>query len=229
MHPWDQQPEGPSPAWSPPGPVIDAGPAHSYAATRDWPGYFAATAGRPPRDTLLDALSCFDREPSATARSCVDVGCGEGRDTAELLRRGWRVHAADGHPEAIQRLVARADLGDTSRLTMQLCPFESMPIPPCDLVNASFSLPFCEPAHFDALWERVVAALRPGGRFAGQFFGDRDTWAALPDRSHHTRTRVEAMLKPFLVESLNEEEREGEDCSGAGKHWHVFHIVGRKR
>jgi len=28
---------------------------------------------------------------------------------------------------------------------------------------------------------------------------------------------------------LKEEEREGQDCSGVSKHWHVFHIVARKK
>lgn len=229
MHPWDERPEGPSPAWSPPETPADLQPTFAYATTRDWPGYFAASAGRPARETLVEAIGRFAQEPSAGPRMAVDLGCGEGRDTAELLAHGWFVHATDGHPEAIQRLVARADLGDTARLTMQLCPFERLGVPPCDLVNASFSLPFCEPAHFDDLWGRIVDAVRPGGRFAGQLFGDRDTWAALPDRSHHTRAQAQALLQPFEVESLKEEEREGQDCSGAGKHWHVFHIVARKR
>jgi tellurite methyltransferase len=229
MHPWDEQPDGPSPAWTPPGPAPDAKPAFAYATTRDWPGYFAVTAGRPARETLVEALQRFAAEPASDARFAVDLGCGEGRDTAELLARGWFVHATDGHPEAIQRLVARPDLADPARLTMQLCPFERTALPPCDLVNASFSLPFCEPDHFEALWGRLVRSIRPGGRFAGQLFGERDSWAALPDRTHHTRAQAERLLQPFAVESLKEEEREGQDCSGAGKHWHVFHIVARKR
>jgi trans-aconitate methyltransferase len=40
----------------------------------------------------------------------VDLGCGAGRDTAELLRRGWRVLAIDAEAEAIRRLLERRDL-----------------------------------------------------------------------------------------------------------------------
>ncbi|GAB4386611.1 MAG: class I SAM-dependent methyltransferase [Phycisphaerales bacterium] len=207
-------------------------PLYAYAATRDWPGYFAASAGRPPRETLLGALARFEAEgvPAAgeTLPIAVDLGCGEGRDTAELLRRGWRVIAIDGHEEAFRRLRARTDIEHWDRLEMRLGAFEECQIPACHLLNASFSLPFCEPARFAQLWKVLTLAIMPGGRFAGQLFGDRDSWAKLPDRSHQSRDEVERLLKPFEIELLQEEERDGTDCSGAGKHWHVFHIIARK-
>ena len=207
----------------------DLQPAFVYATTRDWEGYFAAIDGRNPRETLVEAIKLFESEPTDTQRFAVDLGCGEGRDTAALLRAGWRVLAIDGHPDGIRRLVSRDDLGDPSRLTMQLGAFESVELPSCDLLNASFSLPFCSPECFDDLWGRIVEAIRVGGRFSGQLFGDRDSWAAISDRSHHTREQVEAFLEPFEVELLKEEEREGQDCDGIQKHWHLFHIIARKK
>ncbi|MAO23989.1 MAG: SAM-dependent methyltransferase [Phycisphaerae bacterium] len=206
----------------------DPQPAFVYATTRDWPGYFEVTQGRPPRETLLHALELYSNEPTDQTRCAVDLGCGEGRDTAELLRAGWRVHAIDGHPDGLTRLMHRNDHDAHDRLTMQLAPFERIDPPRCDLLNASFSLPFCEPAHFESLWDRIVEAINEGGRFSGQLFGDRDSWAAIPDRSHHTREQVEAFLAPFSIEMLKEEEREGQDCNGISKHWHVYHIVARK-
>ena len=202
-------------------------PAFVYATTRDWEGYFEATKGREPRQTLLDVLDTFDRDP-LLQRCAIDLGCGEGRDTAEMLRRGWKVHAIDGHPDGIKRLISREDLGNPANLTMQLAPFEAVELPACDLLNASFSLPFCAPDHFDHLWAQIVEAIRPGGRFSGQLFGERDSWATIPDRSHHTRARIEQLLEPFCIEQLKEEEREGQDCDGVQKHWHVFHIIARK-
>jgi len=207
----------------------DLKPAFVYATTRDWAGYFAAIDGRSPRETLVDAMERFASEPVDHARFAVDLGCGEGRDSAALLRAGWKVHAIDGHPDGICRLVSRKDLGDPTHLTMQLAPFESVELPSCDLLNASFSLPFCSPDRFEDLWSRIVHAVRPGGRFSGQLFGDRDSWAEIPDRSHHTREQVERLLAPFEVELLKEEEREGQDCCGIKKHWHLFHIVARKK
>ena len=63
------------------------------------------------------------------------------------------------------------------RLVTRLARFEDATWPACDLVNASFSLPFGAPYRFEEVWRRIVDSLRPGGRFCGQLFGDRDEWA----------------------------------------------------
>ena len=67
----------------------------------------------------------------------------------------------------------------------------------------------------------------PGGRFAGQLFGDRDTWAALPDRTHHTRIQAEKLLLGMDVEMFKEDEKDAADSEGNDKHWHVYHIVAK--
>jgi tellurite methyltransferase len=212
--------------------------AADFAADLDWPGYFRVVVGKPPRDTLVLALDFFDRDdPSGSeaskgrrkTRFAIDLGCGEGRDTLELLRRGWRVLAMDSHPEAFEHLRPRVRGEARERLQMLSVPFGQMFLPAADLVNASYSLPFCEPEVFAALWERIVDAVRPGGRFAGQFFGDRDDWVKRGDRIHHTRAEVEECLRSFDIEYFDEVEKDEVMADGAVKHWHVFHVVGRKR
>lgn len=161
----------------------------------------------------------------------IDLGCGEGRDTAELLRHAFRVLAIDGHPDAIARIDARSDLTpeERARLTTRLQRLEAVELEPCTLLNASFALPFCPPPAFAGLWAKIVDAIKPGGIFAGQLFGDRDDWASLPDRSHQTRPEIEAMLRPFELIRFDEEEKDANDAFENPKHWHVFHVVGRKR
>ncbi len=214
LHPWDEIP-----------PAL-LKPAHAYAAQRDWPGYFAAVAGKGPRETLIEALRLWGDRPPGFA---VDLAAGEGRDAAELVRRGWRVLAIDGHPQAIARMAARVDVPDWSRLRTVQAMMEDAPLPECDLLNASFALPFCLPHRFAELWERIVSAVRPGGWFCGQLFGDRDTWAALPDRSHQTREQAMEMLARFDIAQFNEEDKDGADAHHHPKHWHVYHVVARKR
>ncbi|UBF28707.1 hypothetical protein K9N68_13175 [Kovacikia minuta CCNUW1] len=75
----------------------------------------------------------------------------------------------------------------------------------------------------------VMTALKPEGRFCGQLFGDRDSWIKFPNRTHHTRQQIEALLQPFEVEWLEEEDHPGVTAIGEAKHWHIFHIVARKR
>ena len=186
----------------------------------DWTAYYDAT-GDEPRATLLDALDRFEQPGLA-----VDLGSGTGRDTAELVRRGWRVIAIDGEPEAMARLAARGDL-DHTLVTTQVARFEDATWPSVDLVNSSFSLPFVPAEGFDRVWSKIVGSLRPGGRFCGQLFGDRDTWAA-EGVTCFTRSELEALLSVLSVERLDEEEEDSQDATGTPKHWHLFHIVARR-
>jgi tellurite methyltransferase len=189
---------------------------------------FPAPTGA-PRETLLFALDLFESEPGGE-RFAVDLGCGEGRDTAELLRRGWRVLAIDAEREAIERLRARPDLDPdaAARLESRLISFEESDWRGADLVNSSFALPFCPPDRFPALWERIASSLRRGGRFSGQLFGERDGWAEDPGLSFHRRADLEDLLQAVQLERLDEIEEDGKTALGEPKHWHVFHIVARK-
>jgi hypothetical protein len=67
------------------------------------------------------------------------------------------VVATDGHPDAFSYLWPRVPEAWKLRLTAVEVDSAEMEIPPCDLVNASFALPFCEPTHFPALRPRASA------------------------------------------------------------------------
>lgn len=225
-------------------PLLMLKPAHIYAENRDWPGYFQAVAGKGPRETLLAALDAFRRTPRASQSGspafgpnapslplAIDLGCGEGRDTAELLRNNFAVLAIDSHPQAATLLAVRLDITPEmhTRLRFLQAGFEHLTLPPAALVNASFALPFCPPAYFAALWGQITNSLPPGGLFCGQLFGDQDSWATLPDRSHHTHQQVLDLLQPFKVIDLKEENKPGQEFDGTTKHRHVFHIVAAKK
>lgn len=215
--------------------------AQDYASVRDWPGYFDLMVGKPARETLVAALASFGKDDSkgetagaggAARREqfAVDLGCGEGRDTLELLTRGWRVLAIDGHPRSFELLDGRVRAEDRRRLETRVATFAEAKWPEgVDLFNSSFALPFCEPREWEGVWKRIVRAIRPGGRFAGQLFGDRDGWAGLPDRSHHRRAELDGLFAEFVFEELREEERPDTNHDGKPKPWHVYHIVARKR
>jgi tellurite methyltransferase len=202
--------------------------SHGHGTPERFSAYYRAVEGRPPRETLLNALDRVDTETSPT-HFAIDLGCGDGRDTVELLRRGWQVLGIDANEDAIARLRDRPDI-NRDLLQTQLIHFEELEtLPAADLINASFSLQFCLPASFPTLWEMIVTSLRPGGCFCGQFMGDRDTWATDPGFNSHTRTAVEAYLQPFDVEYFEEEEHSGTTPLGEEKHWHLFQVVARKR
>ena len=188
-----------------------------------WSTYYANTEGRPPRPTLLRALEGF-AEPGFA----VDLGCGDGRDTIELLRRGWSVLAIDAAPEGIKRLAARPDLPAGARLETRCAGFETTEWPQADLVNASFALFFMEPRDFPALWRKIIHSIKPGGRFAGQLLGERDSWVARPRMVGVDRPGLDRLLEGLTVEHLEEEETDSVTPMGEAKHWHIFHLVLRK-
>lgn len=200
-----------------------ARPASTCAA---WSAYYEKTGRRPPRETLIRALDAFDREPGRRRRA-VDLGSGTGRDIVEMLRRGWTVLAIDAEPAAIEQLAARDDLPPTGRLETGIGRFEALDWPVVDLVNSSFALPLCPPEAFPGVWSRIAGSLDPGGRFAGQLYGDRDEWFGDPSITFHSASEVDALLGGFDVEYLREEEDDSVTPRGQPKHWHIFHIVAR--
>lgn len=193
-----------------------------------WNRYYEAVRDRPPRDTLLDALDRFSAEgipaKDGPPPFALDLGCGDGRDTIELLRRGWRVLAIDATAEAIARLLTRPDLPEGALLEARVERFEDFQPPACDLINASFSLPLCEPARFPAVWARLTAAIRPGGRFAGQLYGPQDAWAGRGVTTHD-RTAIDSLCAGFRAEKLDEIVEAGTTALGKPKRWHIFHLV----
>jgi trans-aconitate methyltransferase len=205
-------------------------PASDAFTPDDWHHFYDAMRGQGPRPLLLQALQHVSYDPDETPRLAVDLGCGEGRDTAELLRRGFRVFAFDGQEDAVYRLLSREDIPHEakSRLTARVIRYEYAAWPRCNLLNAAFALPFCPPESFPALFNQSVTSLLPGGIFCGQLFGDRDEWATKPAMTHHTREQAEATLAPLHILHFAEEERDGTTASGTPKHWHIFHFIAKK-
>jgi tellurite methyltransferase len=189
-----------------------------------WDDYYKKIQGRAPRQLLLDALEQY---PAGEALHAIDLGCGDGTETTVLLSRGWHVLAVDGAETGIQRLLDKVPQDAQVRLQTHVARFEDVTLPPADLIHASYSIPFCHPHHFPALWGKITNSINPGGRFAGQFFGVRDSWANEPDMTFHTEEQVRAMLDGLEIEYFHEQDEDGEAASGP-KHWHVFTVIVRK-
>jgi hypothetical protein len=80
------------------------------------------------------------------------------------------------------------------------------------------------PHEFPALWARIREALAPGGVFAGQLFGTRDSRADDPDLTFHARRQVDVPLDGLKILRLEEAERDGHAFSSP-KRWNTFDIL----
>jgi trans-aconitate methyltransferase len=190
----------------------------------DWDGYYDARSDRPPRPLLVDAVELFDAPGEA-----VDLGAGGGVDTRFLLDRGWRVTAIDNSSAAVRRLAELAADTDGQLEVREADLADDLSLGSVQLLHAGFSLPFCRPDRFAALWRQVEAALPTGGVLAAQLFGDRDSWAAeYDDMTFHTAAEVDQLLRGWDLHRLRVVEEDGTSYVGP-KHWHVFHVLARRR
>jgi SAM-dependent methyltransferase len=199
------------------------------ASDTHWPDYYEVTAERPPWTTTRTAAEAFGAHPPEGPRLAVDLGCGAGRDTRELLRRGWRVLATDmtpEGPEALRRLTPEAD---RDRLETELSTLADFEIPRCDLVNANLILPFQVTAEYDATWHRIRAAIPVGGRFSGMLFADRDDGATDPGMTCPAPDAIRRNLDGFEIEYWLEKEEDGQTALGDDHHFHFVEVVAVRR
>lgn len=147
-----------------------------------------------------------------------------------LLNKMWRVLAIDEQPLSLETLQTRVPENQLNRLEVSLSNFSDMILPDnIDLINASYSLPFCTPEDFSKHWQMIIDHLAIGGRFAGQLFGDRDEWAEDPTRTFHTQDEMLDLFKDnFVIEYLENVEEDLPKADGIVKRWHLYHIVARK-
>ena len=133
----------------------------------------------------------------------------------------------DSEPAAIARLSAARTCRRGHRLETQVATFEDAHGRRPIWSMRSFALFFCEPGAFAPLWRKIVASLKPGGRFAGQLLGERDSWASRPRVVVHDDAAVAGLLAGLDVEMHEIEETDGVTPRGEAKHWHIHHLVFR--
>jgi tellurite methyltransferase len=188
----------------------------------NWNEYFELTKGQPPRKILTRAVPLV-----ANKESALDLGSGALNDTLYLLAEGFE-HVTAVDKEPVAEVVAKTLPAD--RFSYVISKMEDFVYPPntFDLVNAQFSLPFIKPEHFDEVWERIDASLKPGGIFVGQLFGDRDGWVGNDNMTFHTKSQAERLCGNFNTLVFEEEEKDKPTAAGHPKHWHIFHFILRK-
>ena len=151
--------------------------------------------------------------PATTPATCLDLGC--------------CVTAVDASPSAIAALRTLAH----PRLTAIEGTFATFPVDPAgyDLITAQYALPFNPPETFEAMFARLLAALRPGGLFTGNLFGIRDAWnVSGSGMTFHTRAQVESLLQGLETLELREIEDTVTLASGEDHAAHAFDIIARK-
>jgi SAM-dependent methyltransferase len=192
--------------------------------------YYKKVRGNPPRPTTVFGLERAASQGILAADVAIDLGCGEGRDLAAMLKHPWTVWAYDIQPEAVELVQSRFPGENHSRLHVERGDLATLKLPMNHFVNASFSLPFVAQSEFFATWASIESSLKPGGHFAGQLFGEREEgWDYLEKFSRVEKNRLPELFANFDILHLDEIDGPGVDASGHKKYWHVFNIVARKK
>ncbi|CAG0935070.1 hypothetical protein TFLX_03895 [Thermoflexales bacterium] len=192
-----------------------------------WNNYYKTVAGRAPRELFWQSVVRFKPGDSQVSYA-IDLGCGVGIETRELLKRGWRVLAIDSQPEAMAWLESHTPSEQQSNLETQIVSFEQVVLPVSDFIWASVSLPFCPPQSFNELWNKIVTSLRTGGRFAGDFFGMRHCWADQKNMTFHTAEQVKELCQPLYIEYFISEEGERSTALDGIQPWQAYSVIARK-
>lgn len=196
---------------------------------KNWSEFYKAVEGKPHLKTVEIAVD-FILKSYSKIENClaIDLGCGTGRDTHYLLKNGLSVIAIDKEKEAINQLISELQSKFQSQLKAVVSSFENMELPQSNLINASFSLPFCLPQNFENTWSKIYLSLKKDGVFSGQIFGVNDEWAS-NDITTFSKQEIEDLFDSFSYISFEEVERHGKDAMGRPKYWHIFHIVAKKK
>jgi trans-aconitate methyltransferase len=197
----------------------------SLAGSKVWADYNAAQATRPVRPLCVDAMALAG---PGNGRQAVDLGCGAGKETLALLNDGWHVHAVDSLPDTRERLFAMLPAAMDGRLSIETRPFEDIRgLPKADLIFASYSLPFVHPKDFGRLWRTLLSSLRPSGVLAVNLFGDRDSWANVPEWNFHTEAEARGLFDGLEILKFDVFDDDGQSFRGP-KHWHIFDVIARR-
>jgi len=187
-----------------------------------WLQYYKTTRGRAPRPLLVKALEYVSNKDMA-----IDIGAGALSDTVYLLDNGFDVTAIDKSP-----FMEEEDKNIPSdKLHPFIIGFEDFDFGKdrYDIANAINALPFTNPGNFDSVFKNIKNSLKNGGIFCGQFFGVNDEWSSDPLMTFHTKEQVESLLSDMNIISLIEQEKDTETAKGDMKHWHLFHVIARKK
>ena len=109
----------------------------------------------------------------------LELACGNGSFTRELVRHARTVTAVDGSPRMLER--NRREVGDSSVSYVNADIFDWHPEHRYDAVFFGFWLSHVPPVIFDEFWALVRSSLRAGGRVA---FVDEDDRGTMNDDIH---------------------------------------------
>ena len=188
-----------------------------------WEKYYENTLNKKPHDVCRRSLDfCAD------SGTVIDLGSRTGRDTLFLLEKGYDVIAVDREEDSIKIIneLVRGRYDDKIKLIK--ADFTKIELVPAVLINAGFSLFFCNREDLYYMIEKIYNSLEYGGCFCGQILGERDSWTRRKDIISLNKNEILDIFKRFKIIECKEVEQDGKTALGNYKHWHYYELIVKK-
>ena len=185
---------------------------------KDWTDYQNKTYNNDVCKLLVYFLKNYNID------SAIDLGCGSGNETVYMLKHGIKVTAIDRQLNKSYILNRLNDIEKQNVIFLEQ-DFESVQLSSTDALTTFFSIPFCNPKHFNELWDKIYDSINVNGYFVGQLFGNRDDWKNNELINTFTLEEVNNLLKKYKVLKLDEIEHIRESDN---KKWHFYNIIAQK-
>lgn len=166
--------------------------------------------------------------------SCIlDLGAGAGVDSFFFVRNGHKVIAIDRETSVLEEFISKNSDTYFENINVIKDDFYKIKLPSCDVIYASYSIPFCKTDEFQDKWKALELQVGIGTIIAIVFFGKKDDWNALTERfTFHSAKDVEHLLKNYEILHIEDREYEGTSLNQkreiVKKHWNVIDVIAKK-
>ena len=187
--------------------------------------YYDVTEADVPRTFVKYFIEKIKCNPT----NAIDLGCGAGNDTVYLIKNGWNVLAID-RENVESRITKRLTTNELQHFKFEQQSFEKIKLKKSKLIVANYSLPFCNKDKFEDLWNDIKLNIQKDGYFIGNFFGINDSWhMSKAEMKFLSKEQVIDLFSDFEILLFREVEEDGKTGLGKMKHWHVFHVISRRK
>ena len=119
---------------------------------KDWTSYQNKTYNNDVCKLLVYFLKNYKID------NAIDLGCGSGNETVYMIKNGIKVTAIDRQLNK-DFILNRLNDKEKEKISFSEQDFESVHIESTDAVTAFFSIPFCNPEHFNELWDKIYESI----------------------------------------------------------------------
>ena len=154
----------------------------------------------------------------------IDLGAGAGNDARYLVEKGFKVTCIDKEEKAKEIIMSQ----NNESLKFELQEFENLKLNKANLINACFSLFFCNPNRFEKMMIEITSSINKKLFFVGNFLGRDDEWKTNNEMTFLNKEELLNYFNDFKIMYFAEKKYIKDTVLGKTKNWHVFEIIAMK-